>query len=138
MEFEEEILSQEDVRYFMRAYSILGESSNKIHLLIENLKKEDTEKEPCYFEERDFIILEANRDYINFKMTQIDPPFRPYIKTIVNCDLTIGFILDEKRYKEASRKGEVPTLNEEKEAMKYLEERKKTKCCGEKCNIRIF
>jgi hypothetical protein len=132
---DETFMSEKDVRYFINAIKALGFQAKvkDINSFIEKMKKEENEYEPVCFEEKRKIILEINKDYITFQMEKIVEPLKGFVNPVVCCDSSIAFVLDEEKFKEAAKKGEVPTLPNEVDALNYLEERKSTTCCGAKC-----
>jgi hypothetical protein len=126
----------DNIQYYIEAMKVLGFEApmEKIQEYIELKKKENEEKILKSFEEHRTCVLESKKEFIESMMEKVVLPFKPFIHLSVCCySSEVILVLDEEKYREAASKGEVPSLPIEREALHYLEERKKTTCCGSKC-----
>ena len=130
-----EYLSETEAYYLKEAIKIVGQDADRLMIISLSMKlmRENQERKSVCFEEHRKFILELNKDFIQKKMDQIVEPFKPFVNPVVCCTSEIVFVFDEDKYRASASSGLVPTMTSESDALKYLEERKKTDCCGSHC-----
>jgi hypothetical protein len=75
--------------------------------------------------------IESNKEKVDSAILKIVEPFRPFVTPSYDIYYNhLDFNFDEEAYLAAADDGTVPTLPTKTGAIEYLNNRKKTKCCG--------